>query len=218
MVTESMTYEEIWKEIKKDFSGIIWNKIEEGNKRFRKKIIATTVSRVVRLSPMYFQSSITKLNYCLMLYCLGKQDFKRNSALFNLFAYFYKDYGLYAFFPTGKRFESLSVYTPHFFDRYQERFLKDSSLKRTEVMQIFFLNNYTGVPITLGNEKYPNFVFLTSKDGVQLGLKYSSDILELKTFLSQEQLKGDQINIDNENYKKLQKYFIKNFDIDVMLE
>jgi hypothetical protein len=116
------------------------------------------------------------------------------------------DHGTFAFFPIGENFESLIVYTPHFFDRYQERFLKDSSLEKSKVMQEFFINNSTAHPVRIGNEKYPDFTFMSSKDGVQLGVTLPSGVLEVRTFLSQEQLKNDQIDIDKNNYNELQKF------------
>ena len=128
------------------------------------------------------------------------------------------DHGTFAFFPIGENFESLIVYTPHFFDRYQERFLKDSSLEKSKVMQEFFINNSTAHPVRIGNEKYPDFTFMSSKDGVQLGVTLPSGVLEVRTFLSQEQLKNDQIDIDKNNYNELQKFLIEKYGTDVLLQ
>ena len=75
MVLETMTYEEIWKEMRKDFFGIIKHKLNEGGKLLRKKVLSTPPSSVVRLSPICFQSKSTGLKHCLCLYSIGKKDF-----------------------------------------------------------------------------------------------------------------------------------------------
>ena len=219
MVVETMTYKEIWSEINKDYKGIIQYKLQDADKILRKKVIASSsTQKIIRISPIRFKSKSTNLNHCLIPYCLGKTDYKKNGMLFVLYSYIYRKYGIYAFSLNGEKYETLNVYTPHLFSRYRERFLDDSSLKMEEVMEEFFINNVVSPIEEINNEKYPDSFFSTVKDGVLLGVKQPDNILEFKTFLSSELLRNQQIDLHNSQNEGNKKYLEEIYGTDVILQ
>lgn len=223
MVVDTMTYKEIWSEINKDYDGIIKHKLEDANKALRKKVLASSSNEdIIRLTPIHFRSRTTNLNHCLIVYCLGKNDFKKQGPLFALYSYIYWKFGVHAFMVCGSKFDVLTVFTPHFFNRYRERFLADPSLDIEKVMDNYFINNQvtqSNPTIETGkafNEKYHNSIVASTKDGVLLGTKLPDNIYEYKTFLSNELLSEQQIDINNTQNEVLKKYLKENYGTDIM--
>ena len=214
MVVDTMTFKEIWSEINKDRDGIIKHKLEDANKALRKKVLASSNNdKIIRLAPIHLKSRTTNLNHCLIVFCLGKNDFKKKGPIFILYSYIYWKFGIHAFM-LGGNFDMLNVYTPHFFDRYRERNLAEPTWDIEKVMEIYFINNsvtYNSAAIETGkafNEKYPNSIFASTNEGVLLGTKHPDNIYEYKTFLSKNLLRVQQTDLNltqDEIIKKYQK-------------
>jgi len=89
---------------------------------------------------------------------------------------------------------SLSHYTPHFLRRYNERFLKDTTLSKLDLLKHFIINN----PIeTIGEvpdgELNQYKVFSRFNDGVGLGFKEvigenGIEIFHFRTFITNEMI------------------------------
>ncbi len=219
MVVDTMTYKEIWSEIRKDYNGIIRYKIVDAEKVFRKKVMASpSTLDIIRLKPIHFKSRKTSLNHCMILYSFGKNDYKKNGMLFVLYSYIYREYGIYAFMLSGKNFDTLAVYTPHFFSRYRERYIKDTSLSMDEVMEDFFVYNNVCQIKDVNNASYPNSIFASTKDGVLLGTKHPDNILEFKTFLPSELLKEQQIDLHNSQNEDVKKYLEEIYGTNTLKE
>ncbi len=177
-----------------------------------------TPSKMIRLKPMHFHSKTTSLNHCILMSSLGKKDFKEKGPFYVIYSYFYKDYGLYAFLFLSQKELNMAVYTPHFFDRYRERFLKDPTMDKMKVIERFFTYNGLSDIVFVKNEKYQNSFFGRCKDGVVLGTRYSDKIIEIKTFLSDDELKDEQIDWSNHTFESLRKYILEHVGDDIILK
>lgn len=118
----------------------------------------------------------------------------------------------------------IQVYTPHFFSRYKERGLKDTSIGINEVVGIYLSRNRECVPITMTKEinrclekygpgaKYGYRVrdgFCFASSNVQVSRNVDSDISKdkhealyvvYKTFMNESDMKDNQlIAIDQEH-------------------
>jgi hypothetical protein len=104
---------------------------------------------------------------------------------------------------------SLSHYTPHFLDRYNERFLKDTDLSKLDLLKLFVVNN----PIE-ALEEIPDIesnqykVFGRFNEGVGLGYKEvfseaGNEIIHFKTFISNEMILDGQ----RDGFKTLGEYY-----------
>ncbi len=219
MVTETMTYEEIAQEMINDLQGIVKYKRKERAKILRKKVLSQLNSeRLVRIPPYHFHSNSSGLNYCLILYSMGRKDYNARKEACSIISYFYKDYGLYAFMLLGTIKPCLAVYTPHFFDRYRERFLKDKTISKVKAMEDFFLYNANAGAVFPKDSKYENAIFARGKDGIMLGNRYSELILEFKTFLTFEDLKEGQIDLSDKSLKILHKLMLDNYGNELLMK
>lgn len=98
----------------------------------------------------------------------------------------------------------ITMYLPHFFKRYNERFLKRNDLSLEDLIDIYFRRNGSNMSsvekITKKDGTVELLVSAKSIDGVGLGkidLKSSKSIL-LKTFISNDLLFDDQDNLRDE--------------------
>lgn len=118
----------------------------------------------------------------------------------------------------------IQVYTPHFFNRYRERGLKDVSLDINDVVSIYLSRNREGVPIVMNEEinrhldkygpgaKYgyrvrDGFCFALSdvqitrsEDGDRCKDKHEAIYVVYKTFMNESNMKENQLlAIDREH-------------------
>ena len=98
----------------------------------------------------------------------------------------------------------ITMYLPHFFKRYNERFLKRNDLSLEDLIDIYFRRNGSNMSsvekVTKKDGTVELLVSAKSIDGVGLGkidLKSSKSIL-LKTFISNDLLFDDQDNLRDE--------------------
>lgn len=82
------------------------------------------------------------------------------------------------------------IYTPHFFDRYRERFLKDLSIPKLEVIERFMLANDKSMSKEIQSTKYPNSLWSLCKDGLCLCTQINRGIYEMKTFVTFDMASG----------------------------
>lgn len=89
---------------------------------------------------------------------------------------------------------SLSHYTPHFLKRFKERFLKDPSLSKLDLLKHFIFNNpLEAFGEIADGELNQNKVFGRFNEGVGLGHieaidDNGSEIIHFKTFISNEMI------------------------------
>lgn len=93
---------------------------------------------------------------------------------------------------------SLSHYTPHFLERYNERFLKNTKLAKLDILKQFITNNpVEAIGEVIESESKQVEIFGRFKEGVGLGyrevLSYlDNEIIHFKTFISNDMVSESQ--------------------------
>ena len=87
---------------------------------------------------------------------------------------------------------SIEIFTSHFIDRYNQRFLKQPFLPKKEVVMQFVDRNDHLVMHKLESSKYNHSVMIGTKDGYIFGEYEDTQIKVYKTFVTREMLFGDQ--------------------------
>lgn len=84
-------------------------------------------------------------------------------------------------------------FIPHFFDRYRERTGLPQDTPKMDVIKDWINNNQHLNSDVQGNEKYPDGIFCAYPSGVALGRELPDGNSEMKTFVTYEMLRGEQI-------------------------
>lgn len=85
----------------------------------------------------------------------------------------------------------IEIFTSHFIDRYNLRFLHQPYLSRKAALQQYMDNNHATVIKTLPSPKYDCNVMVAAAEGYSFG-EFENDILLHKTFVSRDMLYGNQ--------------------------
>lgn len=198
VIVDTMDYAEICRLWKKDNDGIVSHKAQEQAAKLRRKMLASSDKGEATMPPVMFKSA-SGFTFWLMVCCKSRGDAKKFRFGKLVFAWYLTARGFYTI---ANMLEGgclrFWIFTPHFFDRYRERFLKDMTLEKEAVIQRFLETNYNMVKTKIASSKYPNSHYLICQDGVCLCNDYSSDILLIKTFLSWDMLGEDQAVVANE--------------------
>lgn len=144
----------------------------------------------VYFKPVSFKCA-AGFNYVFRYFKRAANEDASGKIEFDIYVWFYKKRGIYTIKKIKLRTGSNSVwmyqvYTPHFFDRYRERYLKDLTIPREEAMHRFMLNNTLGAVAEIPSKKYPNSVWTRCDEGLLLCTKLTDEIYECKTFISFE--------------------------------
>jgi hypothetical protein len=118
--------------------------------------------------------------------------------------FLYPDYGLVVFF-----------YTSHFVERYRERYLKDSTISKTEAFRQFLCNNSKKSLKCVPCEKYPTNGWMMSPEGLCFVEVKSDAFVIAKTFIPWDLLRKDQIVTMNEIG---QEALAKGFELNIPWE
>lgn len=86
-----------------------------------------------------------------------------------------------------------AFFTPHFFDRYRERTGLPMEMSKMDVMKDWITKNIHLNSDAQGNEKYPDGIFCAYPSGVALGRELPDGNSEMKTFITYEMLRGEQV-------------------------
>lgn len=129
----------------------------------------------------------------------------------------------------------IQVYTPHFFNRYKERGLKDMSLSINEVVCMYLSRNGEGVPIEMNEEinrhldkygpgaKYgyrvrDGFCFVSSdiqitrsEDGDNYKDKHEAIYVIYRTFMNESNMKENQLLAIDRKHKDIWQQSIEDF-------
>lgn len=84
-------------------------------------------------------------------------------------------------------------YTPHFFDRYKERTGLPQEMTKIDVMKDWISKNIHLNSDAQGNENYPDGIFCAYPSGIALGRELPDGNSEMRTFLTYDMLRGEQI-------------------------
>jgi hypothetical protein len=199
MIVDSMTKEEIRQEYIADLPSIKRKTfyLHEALK-CRRAIIQA------KHFPLHFKPtehiSPRKNNYFISFVSTSKKDIKLGP-IESDFLYYHRPEGIYA---ATIDYDCLciTIYSPHFFDRYRERYLKDTSIPKLEVIKEYFKYNST-IRRTRDRRLSDNGICGTGMHGAVLGIEESHEIHLFKTFVSFDMLKQDQTNTHDLLYDKL---------------
>jgi hypothetical protein len=109
--------------------------------------------------------------------------------------------------------KSLTKFTPHFLERYNERFLKLGILSKLELLKRFVSNNtLEAVKYVSDSETNQVRIFGKFKEGIGLGYKETfsdirKEIIHYKTFISNEMILGSQVDDFNSTCKLYDSYW-----------
>lgn len=199
MVTETMNYKEVVSQFYQDWHDELCErvkKLSEDNK-YRRYILKQNNNKRIFFNPIEITSR-QRNKYILRFCCKGKTEYKKVGLPFILYMYYHTSKGIYIVVCVpmkshGIKNHLFTIYTPHFFDRYRERFLKDAHINKIQLINNFLCHNTGAQCLDIENKKYPNSVFCSIPDGAILATRYNDYILENKTYLTNEQLKEDQL-------------------------
>lgn len=194
MYVETMTFAQIAKEIKKD-RFYLESKIGYvlGDSKYRRACLKLKDKAFHSFERVDFTSKETGIEYHLIPYVLGKRDFIKNSLGFSVFLTFRKHNRVWAGFMYDN-VTKIAFFTPHFFDRYEEREGKDST-SRLDLMTSFFTRNRAFNHTDYSHPEHPKSQFVTMDEGVGLGTKLEGSLLLVTTYVSNEMLYDSQTGI-----------------------
>lgn len=155
----------------------------------------------VNFKPLSFKSA-KGFNFVFRYYKRAADDPGEGKVGIDTFVWFMKNRGIYAIsrmeaIPPSEAEPSYQVYIPHFFDRYRERYLKDPSIPKLDVVHHYMLSNRKNASVERQSEKYPGSVWSRCDDGLVLCQQIDPNIYECKTFITFDMTYlGERIFVD----------------------
>lgn len=131
---------------------------------------------------------------------------------FTAVVYYLDPYGLNGIKVNGNN-PSLTHFTPHFLDRYNERFLKLENRSKLELLKRFItMNSCEVVRVMPDSETINNRIFGRFKEGIGLGFKEffcdkGKEILHFKTYISTDMIFESQEEDFNLTDKRFDLYW-----------
>lgn len=211
MVVESMNHKEIIAEYDKDWKSEMELKVENilvnTNNTYRRYIMKNLRNEQFFFFKPIFLTSSRGNKYVLQISTRGWADFKKNNLLFCIYMYYMRNDGIHVVMPNWKSnscsFDGFVFYTSHLFDRYREREMKDVNIpKMNAIIECIKLNACFRHKEIVSN-KYHNSIFIVSPCGVMLGTLLEDGNKIMKTYLTFEMLKDQQIDDKNEMIERV---------------
>lgn len=146
-----------------------------------------------------FHTYMYDFNYVVNFFIRGKDEPEFDNFGDLVYAWFWKDGERYAITfqhdPDNPMNFHYSIYIPHFFKRYKQRFLKTRQMSDLDVMNHYFLNNWRQAFKNVPSIKYPNCVYQIGNDGVCFSNNINNRYFEYKTYITWDMLFKDQKKI-----------------------
>ncbi|WP_300600946.1 hypothetical protein [Niabella sp.] len=204
MLVSSMTVQEIHKEVFEDIPNLR-SKVDKCHSDFRKTVLN---ARRYPLSKSYDCCTKEKGNlYIVDFTALKRSDWKK--PVLSIYTTYLRPEGKYAV-TLSLDMNMISIYPPHFFKRYRERILKDSSASNEAVIREYFKKDW-GFMGALVNRDFQSVYHSLEKDiegemvsfvaATSLGYCFGEkqgNINIIKTIISENMLFDDQKNIFND--------------------
>ena len=126
----------------------------------------------------------------------------------NVVVHFVDKWGLQAYM-VGANQRTLTHYSGHFLERFNERFLHEAELSKTEILKRYLSKNASAyIEFLPDTEKYQKPIFGRSREGVVFGnveFLESYNIIHVKTFIANDMIfESQQAKFDStgELYKQ----------------
>jgi len=210
MIVPSMTAQEIHKEVFEDIKNLRV-KLDECRNDFKNAVLK---SSRYPFTKSYDCKTREKRNFFIVDFTAAKRSNWKNP-IFSIYGIYSRPEGTYAVAPTLEM-NIISIYPPHFFQRYRERILKDESISNQDIIRKYFKNDW-GFMGAVVNKDFESvyYCFESNKDekvsfvaatsqGYCFGEK-QGDINIIKTIISEDMLFENQKSI----FYKLKNEFVK---------
>ena len=206
MIVDAMSYDDIMKLYWED-KAFVNHKIEAGNKFYSRMLKNAHLKDRIYYAPIRFTSR-RGFNYVMLFFNLGEDVPGKNRLGCTYYVWFIKNRGMYAITisSVNRAVYHNTIYTPHFLDRYRERYLKDMTMSKQDVLHTYIMNNVKSLTGNVPSEKYPDAYWMARKDGLCLCKRLSQSLIEAKTFITWEMAGYDQKEIAF----KGQQFLLKN--------
>jgi hypothetical protein len=185
MILPSMNSEELVREIMKDYQ-IVNRKGKYELEKLRRPALKSRTRHIQRI---YDYKSKNHNNW--IIFC----DYDMKDPLWYVIVHFVDKWGLQAYLVDEKQ-RVLYHYSGHFLERFNERFLHETELSKTEILKRYFLRNASAyIQVVPDTEKYQNPVFGRCKEGIILGYVELSglySIIHAKTFIANDMIFENQ--------------------------
>lgn len=202
MYVETMTLGDITKEIMKDKTYLLLKIVYvTGDTKYRKFCMKLSEKKLHFFKRVDFTSKQTRLDYHLIPFTFGKRDYLKNSLGFLIFVTFRKGNQLWACFLCDY-ISTTIFFTPHFFDRYEEREEKDAE-GRLSLMTDFFSRNRVFNHSDYTHPNHQNSLFWTMEEGVGFGTELEDHSLIVTTYVRNDMLFDGQANIKSEKIDRV---------------
>ena len=183
-----MSVTEIHKELTRDYDYCL-ARIQRDMNQYRRAIIKSSKF------PMYFKPidyiAPSRNHFILLVEAKSKKN--ANDPYITFIGYYLRPEGIYAamIFPTLCGEKRIFLYPPHFFERYKERYLNED-VCTLDAIKTYFKINSANILKCSEICKFQG----SCNQGFVFGEVLSTNIFIVKTFVSNEMLKGDQIELN----------------------
>jgi len=197
IITDSFEYDDIIRVLDLD-EDFVHHKIDELQPKYWRILVKTKPKGMKIYSPVMVKGN-RGIDYLIYMLSRDWQISKKTHLLdymyfgiyrqsdgFHLVGFLYPDAN-----PLAKK--EIVFFTPHFFDRYKERTKLPLDMPKMDVMKDWISKNLHLNSDAQGNEKYPDGIFCAYPSGVALGRELTNGNSEMKTFITYEMLRGEQI-------------------------
>lgn len=193
MIVDSMTYSEIIK-VNEKYTIRLVKEINDGLKFYSKDVSKNLFRREKHYYKPKEYSVPEGLHYVIQFFDGGKAYNTKERTRFFYYCWFLKDRGLYAMNSSrmNRQFKHYNIFTPHFIDRYKERYLQDNTISKKEAILTFLRGNTKLSSCAFPSEKYPDCVWEAGNQGLCLCNLLDNFTIEMKTFVSYDMLGFDQ--------------------------
>ena len=212
MIVDSMTYEEVVGayikenlEVQKKCCSIIKENLSD----YKRIIFSRSRPGPIFFRPVEIKSSAGN-DYYMQAFSYNKASFKKSGLRYYSFLHYYNKKGMTVVIDTALNLvtnEFYAIFISHFFERYRERYLKDQSADIKDTVFSYFKANQGGTFTPVPSDKYKDSFYCAVNDGVALGSKINDKILLVKTFITYEMLRGEQIEIGDDLGSSLVAFF-----------
>ena len=134
MILPTMSYSEISRAYRREIN-TAWNKIDDAALKFGGVVKKTRLYPVSRIYTIQTRDK-TKIKLLFTAYKRSQWD----SPLLGMYSTFFYKGGLHSISVDGPK-GTAHIHTPHFWDRYRERVVKDQEMSTEDLIKRYMLNN-----------------------------------------------------------------------------
>lgn len=208
MIVPAMNSKELIVEVFKDLENVNIKAVylAQGMRREALKSKSKYVQKV-------FEYKSRRLNHWLIIV-----DYYVKQPIYTAVVYYVDSLGLNGIMVDGNN-QTLTHFTPHFLDRYNERFLMQPKISKLELLKRFIpANSLEIIRVMPDCSTVGNRIFGRFKEGIGLGFKeefreMQKEIYHFKTFISTDMIfesQKEDFNLTDKQYDLYWKELLKN--------